>query len=56
MDSPSAVLLWVLWYGWTVNGGDIFIRKIEQDSVARSKWYHAMAPITIIANKDWCTR
>ena len=42
--AASAVLLWALWYGWTVNGGDISYGRLNKIPWQEVKWYHAMAP------------
>ena len=40
----SAVLLYTLWYGWTVNGGDISYGRLNKIPFQEIQWYHAMAP------------
>ena len=46
--SASAVLLWALWYGWTVNGGDISYGRLNRIPWQEVKWYHAMAPALLL--------
>jgi hypothetical protein len=46
--SASAVLLWALWYGWTVNGGDISYGRLDKIPFQEVKWYHAMAPLVLL--------
>ena len=40
----SAVLLYTLWYGWTVNGGDISYGRLNKIPFQEIQWYHAAAP------------
>ena len=42
--AASAVLLWALWYGWTVNGGDISYGRLNRIPFQEIQWYHALAP------------
>ena len=42
--AASAVLLYTLWYGWTVNGGDISYGRLNRIPFQEIQWYHAMAP------------
>jgi hypothetical protein len=42
--AASAVLLATLWYGWTVNGGDISYGRLNKIPWQEVQWYHAMAP------------
>ena len=46
--AASAVLLWALWYGWTVNGGDISYGRLNKIPWQEVKWYHAMAPALLL--------
>ena len=46
--SASAVLLWALWYGWYVNGGDISYGRLNKIPWQEVKWYHAMAPALLL--------
>ena len=42
--AASAVLLWALWYGWHINGGDISYGRLNKIPWQEIQWYHAMAP------------
>ena len=42
--AASAVLLYTLWYGWTVNSGDISYGRLNKIPFQEIQWYHAMAP------------
>jgi len=42
--SASAVLLYTLWYGWYMNGGDISYGRMNKIPFQEIQWYHAMAP------------
>ena len=42
--SASAVLLWALWYGWYMYGGDISYGRLNKISWQDIQWYHALAP------------
>ena len=42
--SASAVLLYTLWYGWYMNGGDISYGRLNKIPFQEIQWYHAMAP------------
>ena len=46
--AASAVLLWALWYGWTVNGGDISYGRLNKIPFQEVQWYHAMAPAVLL--------
>jgi hypothetical protein len=46
--AASAVLLWALWYGWTVNGGDLSYGRLNKIPWQEVKWYHAMAPALLL--------
>ena len=41
-------MLWALWYGWTVNGGDISYGRLNKIPWQEVKWYHAMAPALLL--------
>ena len=47
--SASAVLLATLWYGWTVNGGDISYGRLNKIPWQEVQWYHAAAPAILVA-------
>ena len=40
----SAVLIATLWYGWSVNGGDISYGRLNKIPWEEIQWYHAAAP------------
>ena len=42
--ASSAVLLWALWYGWYMYGGDISYGRLNKIPFAEVQWYHALAP------------
>tara|TARA_B100000242_G_scaffold202122_1_gene146397 strand:- start:1080 stop:2039 length:960 start_codon:yes stop_codon:yes gene_type:complete len=42
--AASAVLLWALWYGWYMHGGDISYGRLNKIPFQEIQWYHAMAP------------
>tara|TARA_R100001443_G_C3349690_1_gene176537 strand:+ start:488 stop:1447 length:960 start_codon:yes stop_codon:yes gene_type:complete len=42
--AASAVLLYTLWYGWYVNGGDISYGRLNKIPFQEIQWYHAAAP------------
>jgi len=42
--AASAVLLYTLWYGWYVNGGDISYGRLNKIPFQEIQWYHALAP------------
>ena len=42
--AASSVLLWALWYGWYMYGGDISYGRLNKISFQEIQWYHAMAP------------
>ena len=46
--AASAVLLWALWYGWYMNGGDISYGRLDKIPFQEVKWYHAMAPLVLL--------
>lgn len=46
--AASAVLLYTLWYGWTVNGGDISYGRLNKIPFQEIQWYHAMAPALLL--------
>ena len=43
-DAASSVLLWALWYGWYMYGGDISYGRLNKIPFQEIQWYHAMAP------------
>ena len=42
--AASSVLLWALWYGWYMYGGDISYGRLNKIPFQEIQWYHAMAP------------
>ena len=42
--AASAVLLYTLWYGWYMNGGDISYGRLNKIPFQEVQWYHAAAP------------
>ena len=42
--AASAVLLWALWYGWYMYGGDISYGRLNKIPFQEIQWYHALAP------------
>ena len=42
--AASIVLLWALWYGWYMYGGDISYGRLNKIPFQEIQWYHAMAP------------
>src|SRR6056300_1793299 len=46
--SASVVLLWALWYGWVVNGGDISYGRLTKIPFQEIQWYHALAPAVLL--------
>ena len=46
--AASGVLLCTLWYGWTVNGGDISYGRLNKIPWQEVQWYHAAAPAILV--------
>jgi hypothetical protein len=42
--AASAVLIWALWYGWYMYGGDISYGRLNKIPFQEIQWYHAAAP------------
>ena len=42
--AASSVLLWALWYGWYMYGGDISYGRLNKIPFQEIQWYHAAAP------------
>ena len=42
--AASVVLLWALWYGWYMYGGDISYGRLNHIPFQEIQWYHACAP------------
>ena len=47
--AASSVLLFTIWYGWTVNNGDISYGRLEKIPYQPVQWYHALAPLILVA-------
>lgn len=47
--AASSVLLFTIWYGWTVNGGDISYGRLDKIPYQTVQWYHALAPMILVA-------
>jgi hypothetical protein len=47
--AASAVLIYTLWYGWYMNGGDISYGRLNKIPFQEVKWYHALAPAVLLA-------
>ena len=46
--SASSVLLFTIWYGWSVNGGDISYGRLNKIPYQPIQWYHAVAPLILV--------
>ena len=46
--ASSAVLLWALWYGWYMHGGDISYGRLTKIPFKDIQWYHALAPAVLL--------
>ena len=46
--AASAVLLYTLWYGWYMNGGDISYGRLNKIPFQEVQWYHAAAPAILV--------
>jgi len=46
--AASAVLLYTLWYGWYMNGGDISYGRLNKIPFQDVQWYHAAAPAILV--------
>ena len=47
--AASAVLVFTLFYGWTVNDGDISYGRLDKIPPVEIQWYHAAAPLVLVA-------
>ena len=47
--AASSVLLFTLWYGWSVNEGDISFGRLNKIPWVEPQWYHALAPLILLA-------
>ena len=46
--ASSSVLLFTIWYGWYINGGDISYGRLEKIPYQTIQWYHAVAPLVLV--------
>jgi phosphate/sulfate permease len=46
--AASSVLLFTLWYGWSLNGGDISYGRLNKIPYSEIQWYHAAAPAILL--------
>ena len=46
--SSSIVLLFTIWYGWSINGGDISYGRLTKIPFVDIQWYHALAPAILV--------
>ena len=46
--AASSVLLFTLWYGWSLNGGDISYGRLNKIPYVEIQWYHAAAPAILL--------
>ena len=46
--AASSVLLFTIWYGWSVNGGDISYGRLNKIPYLPIQWYHAVAPLILV--------
>lgn len=46
--ASSAVLLWALWYGWYMYGGDVSYGRLTKIPFQDIQWYHALAPAVLL--------
>lgn len=47
--AASIVMIGTLVYGWTTNGGDISFGRLDRIPFQEIQWYHALAPLALIA-------
>ena len=48
LGAASSVLLFTIWYGWSVNGGDISYGRLNKIPYQPIQWYHAVAPLILV--------
>ena len=46
--AASAVLVWAIWYGWFMYGGDITYGRLNKIPFQEVQWYHACAPALLL--------
>ena len=49
LAASALSLLATLWYGWSVNGGDISYGRLNKIPWQEVQWYHAAAPLILVA-------
>ena len=47
-SAASTVLLFTLWYGWSINDGDISYGRLNKIPWQPIQWYHAVAPLVLV--------
>ena len=47
-SAASTVLLFTLWYGWSINDGDISYGRLNKIPWQPIQWYHAVAPAILL--------
>ena len=47
--AASFVLLFTIWYGWSINAGDISYGRLNKITYITIEWYHAIAPLILVA-------
>ena len=48
-SAASTVSLFTLWYGWSINDGDISYGRLNKIPWQPIQWYHAVAPLILVA-------
>ena len=48
-SAASTVLLFTLWYGWSINDGDISYGRLNKIPLQPIQWYDAVAPLILVA-------
>ena len=51
--AASGVLLWAIWYGWVMYGGDISYGRLEKIPFTEPQWYHVLAPAVLLVLTRW---
>ena len=47
--AASFVLLFTIWYGWSINAGDISYGRLNKIPSIPIEWYHAIAPLILVS-------
>ena len=47
--AASFVLLFTIWYGWSINAGDISYGILNKIKYIPIEWYHAIAPLILVS-------